>query len=264
MHEVISKQVIGDELRRIEIAAPIICAKARPGQFVMVAPDEKSTRIALPIVETNLLKETLTLIFKEDNLSTKRLGNLWIGDSVFALLGPLGKPSEIKEFGNILCVGYEMGVASLLSVCRALHKSGNKVVSVLGTKTKKSLCLEPQIHLCSQKSYIMSEDGSSGERGYITDTLEKVFAEQEINRVYIAGPLAVIQEVLVSIRNKKVPKKVLITPMTIDGFGICGCDLIKVKDEYVSASVQGPEFDADQLDFAFLETKMENFNSNFI
>ncbi|MDD3374816.1 MAG: hypothetical protein PHY73_03710 [Candidatus Omnitrophica bacterium] len=261
MYEVVSKQVIGDELRRIEIVAPAICTKAQPGQFVMVAPDEKSARVALMIAGVNALKQTITLIFKEDSLSMKRLGSLWIGDSVFALLGPLGKPSEIKEFGNVLCIGYETGAVSLLTICRALHKAENKVISVLGAKTKRDLCLQPQIHLCSQKSYVMSEDGSVGERGYITDGLEKIFVEQEIDRIYVAGPLAVIQEVLSSVRDKGILTKVLINPMTIDGFGICGCDLIKVKDRYVSISIEGPEFDADEIDFAFFETKMKNFKA---
>ena len=258
MHKIVSKQIIGENLKRIEIVAPVICKKAQPGHFVMIAPDDKSARIALAIVEINLSKETITLIFKEDDSSTKKLGSLWIGDSVFALLGPLGRPSEIKEFGNVLCIGYETGVVSLLPICRALHKSSNKVISVLGAKTKRNLCLEPQIHLCSQEAYVMSEDGSIGKRGYISDSLEKIFSEQKIDRIYVAGPFSVIQDVLISVPERKVPKKILINPMTIDGFGICGCDLIKIKDRYASISVEGPELDADQIDFSFLKTKMRN------
>ena len=263
MHKVVSKQVIGNELKRIEIFAPAICAKAESGHFVMVAADEHSARVALAIAGVNDLKETVTLIFKEDNLSTKKLGSLWIGDSVFALLGPLGRSPAIKDFGNVLCIGYETGVVSLLSICRALHKSGNKVTSVLGAKTKRDLCLEPQIHLCSQKAYVMSEDGSIGKRGYVTDILSKIFLEQKIDRIYVAGLFTVFQEVLAGVREKKVPVKILINPETIDGFGICGCDLIKVKDRYVSASVEGPEFDVDEIDFNFLEIKMRNFNPDF-
>ncbi len=259
MYEIISKQVIGNDLRRIEIYAPVICSKAKPGQFVVVMPDEKSFRIALAIAEINATKETITLIFKEDSISAKKLGNLWIGDSALAVLGPLGVPSEIDEFGNVLCIGHEIGVVSLLPVCRALHKVGNKVISVLGTETKRNLCLEPQIHLCSQKSYVMSEDGSTGKRGYISDALSKIFEEQEINRIYISGPLAVIQEVLTIIRDQNVMTRVLINPLTIDGFGICGSDMIKIDDQYKFVSVDGPEFDASQIDFKFLEKREKSF-----
>ena len=145
MFEITSKQIIADRTKRIDIKAPVIAQKAKPGQFVLVMPDEKTMRISLPIAEANPSKETITLVFREESLSLERLGNLWIGDSLYAVIGPLGMPEKIVKDSIVACVGYGLGIAAVMLLCRAFRKDGNKVVGIIGAKTKKEFILESQI-----------------------------------------------------------------------------------------------------------------------
>ena len=259
MYEILGKQVVGNDIKRITIKAPAIVKNGKLGQFVVIMPDEKSSRFALPIVEINKQKESITLVFKEDTLSAKKLGDMWLADSVHSILGPLGKPIEEEQVGTVLCIGYELGITQVISACRALKTSGNKVIGVLGAKTKKNLCLEAQMHLACQKVFVTTEDGSTGKREYVTDILQQLLDKEKINLIYVAAPLGVMQEVLAISRDKKVKTKILLNPMTIDGFGISDSDQILVDGKYCHVSVDGPCFDASKVDFKSLEVRIKNF-----
>jgi len=249
MHKIINKQIIGSNIKRLEVAADVISRKAQPGQFVMVMPDEKSERIPLSVIDNDPQKGIITLIFEEVDDSSKELGALHIGDSVFAILGPLGLPAEIKHLGVVLCVGYEIGIAQLLSISRAYRKMENKVIGLVGAATKRTLILESQMRLACQKLYLATEDGSYERRGAIIDILSQIIHRENVNLVYAIGPLAMMQAVSEITQQKKIKTLVSLKPMMVDGIGLCGSCRVKVEDRELLACMDGPEFDGHAVDF---------------
>jgi len=259
MFEILSKQIIADRIKRIDVKAPQIAKKAKPGQFVLAMVDDKTMRISLPIAEANPSKETITLVFCGDSPSLERLGNLWIGDALYAVIGPLGMPEQITKNRTVACVGYGIGIAPILFFCRALRKANNKVIGIAGGETKKDIILESQMRLACQKIFLMTKDGTAGRKGHVAQVLEEVIRDEKVSLVYVAAPVEVVEEVLIVARAKGVKTKVIVEPLTIDGMGICGTGQIRVDGIDACVATDGPVFEAEKLDLEDLKQKINNF-----
>src|SRR5512136_794902 len=195
MYPIIEKKVLSENVKQLTIKAPLIAKKAQPGQFIILRIDEKGERIPLTIADFDRKKGTVTIIFLEVGKTTKQLGTLNVGDSIENFAGPLGMPSEIKKYGTVVCVGGGVGIAPLYPIVKALKEAGNHVISILGAKTKDLLLLEKEIETYSDEFYIATDDGSKGQKGFVSDVLQKVIDKQKVHLVMAIGPIIMMKVV---------------------------------------------------------------------
>lgn len=258
--KIVNKQILTQDVKRIDILAPAIAARIQTGQFVSVCPQEADERIPLTVIEADKDKGTISLIFQEAGFTTKRLAALPINESIFSILGPLGRPATIQNHGTVICVATGIGTAQILPIARALRKAGNKVIGIIGAKTKKMLMLEAQMRLACQKLFIATNDGSCERRGLATDILREFIDRQEIGLVYAIGSADMMEAVCALTQRKGIKTLVCLNPVMVDCMGMCGSCRVKIGERIVLACLEGPEFDGHSVDFDFLKTRMNAFN----
>ena len=249
MFEILNKQILASDIKRIDVHAPAIAKKIHPGQFVSICPQEGDERIPLTVIEFNVNKGTLTFIFQEKGAATTKLGELAIGEEIFSILGPLGIPAKIERLGTVVCIATGIGAAQILPICRAFKQAGNKVIGIIGAKTKKALMLEAQMRLSCNQFYISTNDGSYERRGLATDILKTLMGQQKVELVYAIGSHDMMQEACLLTQTKNIPTRVCLNPVMVDCMGMCGSCRIKVGGKMVLACIDGPEFDGHQVDF---------------
>ena len=251
MNRVIEKKVLsevqGVQVTQLDVEAPDIAAKALPGQFVVLMAEEKGERIPLTIVDNS--RGAIRIIFQEVGLTTKLLGKLNIGDSLFAMVGPLGHPTEIKKYGKVILVGGGVGIAEIYPVAAALDKAGNHVATILGTRTKSLLMLEQELKNVSDEFYVVTDDGSYGEKGFTTDVLSRLLNKDKHDLVYAVGPIPMMRKVAETTKPHNVKTIVSLNALMVDGTGMCGCCRVSVAGETKFSCVDGPEFDAAAVDW---------------
>ncbi len=258
-YKILSKQSLGTDVKRLDIKAEEIARRIQPGQFVMVMPHERSEKIPLSVVDADPVRGSISLIFQEIGFTTKQLGAVQINDTIFNILGPLGVPLAMEKLGNVVCITTGAGATQILPICRAHKKIGNKVIGILGAKTKKNLMLEAQLRLTCHKILIATDDGSYIKRGLATDLLREVLKQEKINLVYAVGSVDMMEAVCAMTRERSIPSRVSLHPLILDGTGMCGSCRVKVAGETVLACVEGPEFDGHAVDFADLKVRMNAF-----
>ncbi|MDN5324010.1 MAG: hypothetical protein PWQ67_2464 [Clostridia bacterium] len=249
MFKINRQEIIGENLGLVEVEAPQIAKKARAGQFVIVRIAEKGERIPLTIADYDRDQGTITLIFQEVGRTTKRMGKLQTGDALLDLVGPLGEPTEIENYGTVVCIGGGVGIAPIYPIARALKEAGNTVISIIGARGKNLLFWEEKLKAVSDELLIATDDGSVGQKGFVTDVLKQVIAEKEINRVWAIGPMVMMRAVAEVTRPEKLKTIVSLNPIMVDGTGMCGACRVQVGEETKFACVDGPEFDAHLVDF---------------
>jgi ferredoxin--NADP+ reductase len=251
--KIINKKILAKnqitKIVQFKVGSPVIAKKAKAGQFVVVMATEKSERIPLTLVDNNPQEGTITLIVQEAGFSTKQLAKLKEGDSLYSVTGPLGHPTEIKKYGKIILVGGGVGIAEIYPVAKALKKVGNDITTIIGTKTKDLLILEPELKQISNLFYISTDDGTAGKKGFVTDLLEEVISENSYDLVYTVGPLLMMREVARKTKEKKVKTLVSLAVLMVDATGMCGCCRVSIGSETKFACVDGPEFDAHNIDW---------------
>jgi len=258
MHTIINKQIIALGFKRMDVKADLISKKAKPGQFVMIMPREQSARIALSIVEADALKGTISLVFEETSLAMQELGNLQIGESIFMILGPLGLPvpfEDVQKGNVVVCIGYGIGIAQVLSFCRELHKFEAKVIGIAGVKTRRALLLESQMRLACDKLCLTTDDGTYEKKGYVTGSLREMLQQYKIKLVICFAPPSIMNAVCAITKEYRIKTIVGLNPFMVDGTGLCGSCRVRVKDKNVFACVDGPIFDGHEVDFKDLETR---------
>ncbi|NLW63063.1 MAG: sulfide/dihydroorotate dehydrogenase-like FAD/NAD-binding protein, partial [Syntrophomonadaceae bacterium] len=249
MYRIQSKKVLGPELKLMVVEAPEIAAKAQPGQFIILRENEYGERIPLTIADFDRQEGTITIIFQEVGRSTRDLGLLEAGDSILDFVGPLGKKSEIEDFGKVVCVGGGVGVAPVYPITRALYEAGNHVVSIIGARNRELLILEEEMRKVSHQLVVMTDDGSYGEKGFVTDALCKILSQDNYARVIAIGPLVMMKAVSEVTKEFGVQTIVSLNPIMVDGTGMCGACRVEVGGETRFACVDGPEFDGHQVDW---------------
>ncbi|MBI5145131.1 MAG: sulfide/dihydroorotate dehydrogenase-like FAD/NAD-binding protein [Candidatus Omnitrophica bacterium] len=232
---------------RIEVSAPDIAKKALAGQFVALMVEEKGERIPLTIVDKS--SESITLIFQEVGLTTKLLAKLKPGDSLSALVGPLGHATEIKKYGRVVLVAGGVGIAEIYPVARALKGSGNELTIILGARTKAALILEEELKELADDFYLTTDDGSYGRKGFTTGVLSEILSKDKYDLVYAVGPIPMMKKVTEVTAGLKVKTIASLNAIMVDATGMCGCCRVSIAGKTKFSCVDGPEFDAHLVDW---------------
>ncbi|MEM3725989.1 MAG: sulfide/dihydroorotate dehydrogenase-like FAD/NAD-binding protein [Candidatus Bathyarchaeia archaeon] len=247
MYKILTKKELAPKIKLFEVYAPEMAEKAKPGQFIIVVIDEKGERIPLTIAGYDAKKGTITFVFNEVGKTTKQLGLLKEGDYILNITGPLGNPSEIKKFGNVLCVGGGVMIAPMLLQVKALREAGNTVITVVGARIKELLFFVEEMKALSQKLYVATDDGSVGYKGL--DFLKDVLAKEKFDRCVAMGPVVMMKNVCEITKPFGIPTVVTLTPIMVDGMGMCGVCRVSVGGKMKFGCVDGPEFDGHMVDF---------------
>ncbi len=232
-----------------EIQAPQIAARAKPGQFVILKVNETGERIPLTMADTDPQAGTITVIYQVVGTSTRLFKSLAVGQGYEDIIGPLGKPTHIENVGTVICVGGGTGVAVLHPITRALKQAGNRVIGIIGARTKDLLILEDRMRAVTDELHVCTDDGSYGHNGFVTEVVKKILAEQTVDQAVAIGPVPMMKFVCDITREAAVPTMVSLNPIMVDGTGMCGGCRVSVGGENKFACVDGPEFDGHKVDF---------------
>jgi ferredoxin--NADP+ reductase len=246
-YKILSKAKLAHKETLFEVCASDIAAKAQPGQFVIVVPHERGERVPLTICDYDAKKGTVSFAFHEVGKTTKELGCLNEGDCLLNVTGPLGNPSEIKKFGKVLCVGGSIMIAPMLLQVKAMKEAGNQVTTVLGCRSKEFLFMEDEAKALSDKVYVASDDGTIGYKGL--NFLKDLLKTEKFDRCVAMGPVIMMRNVSEITKPYDIPTIVTLTPIMIDGMGMCGVCRVTVGGKMQFGCVDGPEFDGHQVDF---------------
>ncbi|QGP94071.1 Dihydroorotate dehydrogenase B (NAD(+)), electron transfer subunit [Neomoorella glycerini] len=260
MYRIVRKEVMSPVIKLMEIEAPEVAAKAQAGQFIILRIDEEGERIPLTIADFDRTRGTITTIFQEVGYTTRRLGTLEAGDALADFVGPLGQPSEIANYGRVVCVGGGVGVAPVYPIARALKEAGNEVIAIIGARTKELLIWEDEMRAVSSELLVATDDGSYGHHGFVTDLLKQILEERgKVARVWGIGPVVMMRAVAETTRPFGVPTIVSMNPIMVDGTGMCGACRVSVGGETKFACVDGPEFDGHQVDWQLALRRMNMY-----
>lgn len=257
---VLAKEELAPQIKKVVISAPLIAKKAQAGQFVILRIDEEGERFPLTLVDWNPEDGTITLIVQEVGVSTIKLGRLQVGEHVEDMVGPLGKPTEVEKYGEVVVIGGGVGTALIYPWVRALKNAGNRVVTIIGARTEALLLLEGELRTMSDEFHISTDDGSKGVKGFTSGVLADLLESgRKINLVMAAGPVPMMRAVAEVTRPYKTRTVVSLNPIMVDGTGMCGGCRVTVGGETKFACVDGPEFDAHQVDFRLLMTRLRTY-----
>ncbi|HHH80071.1 MAG: sulfide/dihydroorotate dehydrogenase-like FAD/NAD-binding protein [Thermoplasmata archaeon] len=260
MYKVIEKEILHENLVKMEIEAPLVAKSAKPGQFIILRVDEKGERIPLTIADFDRKKGTVTIIFLEVGKTTKKLGTLEVGDCIESFTGPLGEPSDIRKYGTTICVGGGVGIACLYPIARALKEKGNRVISILGARTKSLLIMEKEIGKYSDELIVVTDDGSKGRKGFVSDALKELIDKGvKVDLVMAIGPVIMMKVISDLTKPYGIKTLVSLNPIMVDGTGMCGSCRVTVNGEIKFACVDGPEFDGHGVDFDNLMLRNNRF-----
>ncbi|MDY2727459.1 MAG: sulfide/dihydroorotate dehydrogenase-like FAD/NAD-binding protein [Candidatus Onthovivens sp.] len=250
MFEILKKVSLNPTVTYMEIAAPYVAKKAKAGQFIILIVDENGERIPLTIAGYDREKGTVSIIFQIAGASTYKLNHKEVGESLYSFVGPLGNPSEVEGFKKVAVIGGGVGCAIALPVARALHENGTEVTSIVGFRNKDLVILEKEFKECSSRFIPMSDDGTYGEKGLVTNALEKLLAAGEtFDEVITIGPLIMMKFVVQVCKKYNIPCVVSMNSIMIDGTGMCGCCRLTVGGKTKFACVDGPDFNGYEVDF---------------
>ncbi len=251
MYRILEKQVLSDVTKLMVVEAPHVARKARAGQFVIVRIDERGERIPLTIADYDREAGTITLIFQEVGKSTKHLGTLNVGDALATLAGPLGHPTEIANYGTVVCVGGGVGIAPIFPIARSLKEAGNHVVSIIGARTRDLLFWEDRMRAVSDELVVCTDDGSYGRKALVTEPLKELLEARgkEIARVWAIGPAIMMKFVSLTTKPFGIPTIVSLNTIMIDGTGMCGGCRVLLEEGAQFVCVDGPEFDGHKVDW---------------
>jgi len=258
MNRILEKTQLGPCLWEYLIEAPDIAKAAHAGQFVIVRLHEKGERIPLTIVETDERVGGVRLVIQEVGKTTFEMVDRFdAGDSLLDFVGPLGEPSEIENYGTTICIGGGVGIAPIFPIARDLKAAGNRVIGILGARNERALFYEDKLAAVCDELYVLTDDGSHGERGFTSDVLTRLLEEgRKIDRVWAIGPPIMMKVCSDVTRPYEIPTIVSLNPIMVDGTGMCGGCRVEVGGQIRFACVDGPEFDGHQVDFEALMTRL--------
>ncbi len=259
MNRIISKEHFSEKVFKLVIEAPLIAKSRKAGHFVIVRVGEKGERMPLTIAEADPVKGTITLVVQEVGLSSTRLCELKEGDYITDVVGPLGKATHIENFGTVVCAGGGVGVAPMLPIVQALKAAGNRVITVLAGRSKELIILEKEMRESSDEVVIMTDDGSYGRKGLVTEGIEDIIKREKVNKCFAIGPAIMMKFVCLLTKKYEIPTDVSLNTIMVDGTGMCGACRITVGGKTRFVCVDGPEFDGHQVDFDEMLKRMGAF-----
>jgi ferredoxin--NADP+ reductase len=249
MNKIVSKEYFSANVIKFEVEAPLIARSRKAGHFVMVKVGAKGERIPLTIADANILKGTITLVVQKMGVSSSKLCALNEGDYITDLVGPLGKATHIENFGTVICACGGVGTAPMLPIVAALKEAGNKVITVLAARSKDLIILEEQMKKLADEVIVMTDDGSYGNKGLVTNGVEEVINREKVDLCVTIGPAIMMKFVSLLTKKYDVPTLASLNTIMVDGTGMCGACRVSVGGKTKFVCVDGPEFDAHLVDF---------------
>lgn len=249
MNQVVSKEYFSENVVKLEIKAPRIAKSRKAGHFVMVRVGGEGERIPLTISSANIEKGTITLVIQKVGVTSRKLAELNEGDFVTDLVGPLGQATHVEKVGTVLACGGGVGVAPLLPIVEAFKKAGNRVVTVIAARSKDLIILEDQMRQWSDDLIIMTDDGSYGQKGLVTQGMEQVIAREKVDLSVVIGPAIMMKFASLTTKKHNIHTIASLNTIMVDGTGMCGACRVSVGGKTKFVCVDGPEFDAHQVDF---------------
>lgn len=248
-YRILSKKELSENLYEIVVDAPYITRRGKAGQFIILRVDENGERIPLTIADINKEKNELTIVFMAIGYTTKKLAKLNIGDKIHDLAGPLGVPTDIKKYGTVVCVAGGYGAAPCYLIAKAFKEAGNKVYMIMGARRKDLIFWQDKMQAASTELFITTDDGSLGRKGFVTEVLKELMEKEKIDHVMAVGPMPMMKAVADLTRPEKIYTVASMNPIMVDGTGMCGACRVTVGGKVKFACVDGPDFDAHQIDF---------------
>ncbi|MBQ1666509.1 MAG: sulfide/dihydroorotate dehydrogenase-like FAD/NAD-binding protein, partial [Prevotella sp.] len=260
MNKIIRKEQFSEKVFLFEIEAPLIAKSRKAGNFVIVRVGKKGERMPLTIADADIERGTITLVVQKVGLSSIKLCNLNVGEYVTDVVGPLGNPTHIENFGTVVCAGGGVGVAPMLPIIQALKKAGNRVLSVLAGRSKDLIILEDKVRESSDEVIIMTDDGSYGEKGVVTVGIEKFIEQEEhVDKIFAIGPPIMMKFSNLTAQKHNIPCEVSLNTIMVDGTGMCGACRLTIGGKTKFVCIDGPEFDGALVDWDEMFKRMGTF-----
>ena len=259
MNKIISKEYFSANVVKFDVEAPLIAKARKAGHFVIVRVGEKGERIPLTITSSDTERGTITLVVQAVGKSSRKLCALEVGDYITDVVGPLGQATHIEKVGTVICCGGGLGVAPLLPIVEAMKKAGNRVITVLAARTKELIILEDQVRPYSDEVIIMTDDGSYGKKGLVTDGVEEVIKREKVDLCVTIGPAIMMKFVALLTQKYNLPTLASLNTIMVDGTGMCGACRVTVGGKTKFVCVDGPEFDAHQVDFDEMLMRLSSY-----
>ena len=248
-YEILYKREICPNQYEIRIDAPYVVRNAQAGQFIIFRAGEDDERVPLTIADVDKEKGILTLVFMAVGYSTKKLASLDIGDEIADIVGPLGQPTHIKNYGTVVCLAGGYGAAPCYLIAKAFKEAGNKVYMIMGARNKDLIFWADKMKSACTELFITTDDGTMGEKGFVTQVLERLMSSEKIDYAIAVGPMPMMRAVANMTRDKGIYTEASMNPIMVDGTGMCGACRLTVGGEVKFACVDGPDFDAHKIDF---------------
>jgi len=272
MFEILKREELADgTVIMNEISAPPIARKAKPGQFIILKAHEKGERIPLTMADTDATKGTVTIYYQVVGKSTNLFKTLQVGDKFQDVIGPLGQATHLQKLGTVACVGGGTGVAVIHPITRGLKEAGNRVISIIGARTKDLVILEDKMKAASHECHVCTDDGTYGHHGFVTDKLKEIMEKEDVKLVVGIGPVPMMKFLCKLTKEYGVKTMVSLNSIMVDGTGMCGCCRVSVGGQTKFACVDGPEFDGHEVDFDELSQRLQAYlpeeavsNENFL
>ncbi len=247
--KIVEKKKLAPAANLITVVAPDIANKAQPGQFVVVRINENGERVPLTIADFEYEEGTITIIFQEIGKTTRQLARMRKGSKLADVIGPLGRPTELRKYGKVVCVGGGFGAATMYPIVRSLKERGNYIISIIGARNESLLIYESELRSVSDEVRITTDDGSKGHKGVVTDPLKDIISKQKIDLVMAIGPAIMMKFVSMTTKPFNVPTIVSLNPIMVDGTGMCGSCRVSVGGSTRFVCVDGPDFNGHDVDF---------------
>ena len=259
MNQIVEKVLFSEKVAKFVVDAPRIARSRKPGHFVILRVDIKGERIPLTIAGADPVKGTITLVVQKMGVSSTKLFDLNVGDSILDMVGPLGKATHIHKPGTILACGGGVGVAPMLPIVEAFKKAGNRVISIIAARNKDLIILEDEIRKWSDEVIVMTDDGSYGTKGLVTAGAEMVIQRETVNECIVIGPAVMMKFTSLLTKKYQIPTQASLNAIMVDGTGMCGGCRVRVGGHTFFTCIDGPEFDAHQVDFDELIMRLGGF-----
>lgn len=260
MFKIIEKEHFSENVVKLVVEAPMIARSRRAGHFVIVRADENGERIPLTIADSDVKSGTITLVVQAVGVSTRKICALESGECLTDVVGPLGQATHIANVGTVVCCGGGVGVAPLLPIIKAMKEAGNRVITVLAARTKDLIILEDQVRPYSDEVIIMTDDGSYGTKGLVTNGVESVINREKVDLVVTIGPAVMMKFVALLTKKYDIPTMCSLNTIMVDGTGMCGACRVTVGGKTRFVCIDGPEFDAHQVDFDEMMMRLRSYN----
>ena len=261
MFKIIEKEFLSENVARLIIEAPYIAKSRKAGHFIILRIDEKGERIPLTISDANVEAGTITLIVQRVGVSSHKLCAMNVGDSILDLVGPLGKATHIANVGTVLCAGGGVGVAPLFPIVQAMKLAGNRVITVIAARNKDLIILEDEMRACSDELIIMTDDGSKGTQGLVTQGMEEVIQREKVNEAIVIGPAVMMKYAALTTKKYDIPTLASLNTIMVDGTGMCGACRVSVGGKTEFVCVHGPEFNAHEVNFDEMLSRLKAYKA---